>query len=184
MQRTADPRHGSCVRTSRATGRGPLIAIVGAKERMKTIYLSITLLLLGLQTPYAAPALTNAAPTDDDRGLEFAKGAGWEKEYRQGRNLLLDVGKAIREKQQLSVGAHRGETVAFIAGAAPPGGSNDLITPDGFYLRVMTPKNKDLRPRAVWWEVIVRGKVQQVLPENKIIVIEVDPKDWLLGATG
>ena len=28
MERTADPRHASCVRTCRATGRGPLIADV------------------------------------------------------------------------------------------------------------------------------------------------------------
>jgi hypothetical protein len=33
MQRTADPRHASCVRTCRATGRGPLIAIVGAEGK-------------------------------------------------------------------------------------------------------------------------------------------------------
>ena len=30
IERTADPRHASCVRTCRAAGRGPLIAIVGA----------------------------------------------------------------------------------------------------------------------------------------------------------
>ena len=30
MERTADPWHASCVRTCRATGRGPLIAVVRA----------------------------------------------------------------------------------------------------------------------------------------------------------
>jgi hypothetical protein len=35
MQRTADPRHASCVRTWRATGRGPLIAIVRRIERRR-----------------------------------------------------------------------------------------------------------------------------------------------------
>ena len=39
IERTADPRHGSCVRTCRATGRGPLIAIVGA-EFLDRKYLS------------------------------------------------------------------------------------------------------------------------------------------------
>ena len=29
IERTADPRHASCVRTCRASGRGPLIANVG-----------------------------------------------------------------------------------------------------------------------------------------------------------
>ena len=33
MERTADPRHASCVRTCRAAGRGPLIAIVRLKGR-------------------------------------------------------------------------------------------------------------------------------------------------------
>ena len=32
MERTADPRHASCVRTCRAAGRGPLIAIVRFQE--------------------------------------------------------------------------------------------------------------------------------------------------------
>jgi hypothetical protein len=34
MERTADPRHASCVRTWRATDRGPLIAIVRAQTRI------------------------------------------------------------------------------------------------------------------------------------------------------
>jgi hypothetical protein len=34
MERTADPRHASCVRTCRATGRGPLIANVRAQTRV------------------------------------------------------------------------------------------------------------------------------------------------------
>jgi hypothetical protein len=33
MERTADPRHASCVRTCRATGRGPLIADVGLEDK-------------------------------------------------------------------------------------------------------------------------------------------------------
>ena len=32
IERTADPRHASCVRTCRATGRGPLIAVVRHEE--------------------------------------------------------------------------------------------------------------------------------------------------------
>ena len=32
MERTADPRHASCIRTCRATGRGPLIAVVPPQD--------------------------------------------------------------------------------------------------------------------------------------------------------
>ena len=74
--------------------------------------------------------------------------------------------------------------MAFVGGVAPPGGSNDLLTSGGVYLRIVTHGNKDLRPQAVWWEVIVRGEIQQVLLENKIIVIEVAEKDWTILQTG
>jgi hypothetical protein len=37
MERTADPRHASCVRTCRASGRGPLIADVGAGRRSSCV---------------------------------------------------------------------------------------------------------------------------------------------------
>jgi hypothetical protein len=74
--------------------------------------------------------------------------------------------------------------VAFVGGGAPPGGTNDLITEGGFYLRVVNKQGKDLRPHSVWWEVMVCGEILQVLPENKLIVLEVDEKDWVVLQTG
>jgi hypothetical protein len=59
-----------------------------------------------------------------------------------------------------------------------------LVTEHGFYLRVVNKEGKDLRPHSVWWEVLVCGKILQVLPENKIIVIEVDESGWLVLQTG
>ena len=67
---------------------------------------------------------------------------------------------------------------------APPGATNDILTTDGYYLRIVTKGGKDLRPKSVWWEALVCGKVLQVLPENKIIVLEVAEKDWIVGDTG
>ncbi|MFO0808266.1 MAG: hypothetical protein U0746_06560 [Gemmataceae bacterium] len=54
------------------------------------------------------------------------------------------------------------------------------MTPDGFYLRIVTKDATDLRPIAVRWSVLLCGEVQQVLPENKIIVVEVNPSDWFV----
>jgi len=87
------------------------------------------------------------------------------------------------ELARLEISAYRGEKVAFVGSTAPPGGTNDLVTDDGYYLRLVTPTGKDLRPQATLWEVMVCGKILQVLPENKIIVIEVTEKDWKVLAT-
>jgi hypothetical protein len=73
--------------------------------------------------------------------------------------------------------------VALSGVGAPPGASNDLLTAEGFYLRILTKKPKDLRPRAAAWRVLVCGKVVQVLPQNKIIVIEVRTSDWIVLET-
>jgi hypothetical protein len=45
IERTADPRHASCVRTCRATGRGPLIADV-RRQRMKSTTAYIIAMML------------------------------------------------------------------------------------------------------------------------------------------
>ena len=50
IERTANPRHASCVRTCRASGRGPLIAIVGPQKSMKTISRVVLLLVMLLST--------------------------------------------------------------------------------------------------------------------------------------
>ena len=82
IERTADPRHASCVRTCRATGRGPLIAIVGAKDQHDNIQghrkmisrsgclAAIALLVSSCQTI----DMTTAA--DFHRALERRLGAG------------------------------------------------------------------------------------------------------------
>jgi hypothetical protein len=107
---------------------------------------------------------------------------GWRKPYDRGaeiRNELASLDPEARKK--FGIAKYRGEKVAFAGGSAPPGGTNDLITADGFYLRIVTKSGADLRPHATGWSVIVHGTILQVLPENKVIVVEVE--DWLVYLT-
>jgi len=115
----------------------------------------------------------------------MAKDFGWTSNLNLGRDISKKIASLTQnERAKLAISAYRGEWVAFVGVAAPPGSSNDLLTRDGFYLRVVNRAGNDLRPHSVWWEVMVYGKISQVLPENKVIVIEVDEKDWKIIQTG
>ncbi len=114
--------------------------------------------------------------------LYVAKRLGWEKELLQGQKLI-NMLKENNKPQGISRNTCRDEMVAFVGSAAPTGGTNDLFAHEGCYLRVINPEGKDLRPHAVYWTVIVRGKVQTVFPENKIIVMEVKAEDWKILET-
>jgi hypothetical protein len=109
---------------------------------------------------------------------------GWLRNYERGVEILRSLSALDRESaKRIEISAYRGERVAFAGGAAPPGGTNDLVTEGGFYLRVVNKGGKDLRPLAVSWEVLVFGEVLQVLPQNRIIVIEVNDEDWIILQT-
>jgi hypothetical protein len=115
----------------------------------------------------------------------MAKSFGWSTNFSRGREIVNKLASlSPDELEKLDITAYRGERVAFGGVGAPPGGSNDLVTENGFYLRVLNRSGKDLRPKSVWWEVMVCGKILQVLPKNKIIMIEVDEKDWKITETG
>jgi hypothetical protein len=110
---------------------------------------------------------------------------GWLNHYKRGTDIIQKLSALGPESRtKTDVAAYRGERLAFVGAGAPPGATNDLITQGGFYLRVVTRSGKDLRPRSVWWEVLVCGEVLQVLPENKIIVLEAAEKDWIVLQTG
>lgn len=127
-----------------------------------------------------AEAKANPAP---EEGL--AKSFGWKTNLERGGEILkVLTALSAGEAKRLNIAAYGDERVAFSGGTAPPGGTNDLVTEKGYYLRVVNPAGKDLRPHAVWWPVIVCGKIQRVLLQNKIIVIEVDEKDWKVIETG
>jgi hypothetical protein len=115
----------------------------------------------------------------------FAKEFGWLTSFNHGMAILHEIASATAKEKKFDVDAFRGEKVAFRGVTAPPGSTNDLIGDGGFYLRVVNPQGKDLRPKNVKWaEVMICGKILQVLPENKIIVIEVDEKDLKVLQTG
>jgi hypothetical protein len=115
----------------------------------------------------------------------MAKDFGWTTNLNRGREISKKIASlTLDERPKLAISAYRGERVAFVGVVASPGSSNDLLTSDGFYLRVVNRAGKDLRPHSVWWEVMVYGKISQVIAENKLIVIEVDEKDWKIIQTG
>jgi hypothetical protein len=125
---------------------------------------------------------------DDDPGAEtarrFAEARGWTQELDRGTAILQKLSKLTPSQRAATpVDAYRGEKVAFYAGTAPPGGTNDLRTDEGFYLRIVNASGKDLRPHAILCGVLVCGEIMQVLPDNKIIVLEINDPDWLVLET-
>jgi len=108
----------------------------------------------------------------------FAEGKGWLDSYKRGHEILLELSRLSPEQhEKVDIAKYRGERIAVVGGSAPPGATNDLVTDGGFYLRVVNPKGKDLRPPSPG-SVLIRGTILQVLPKNKIIVIKVSNKDW------
>jgi len=148
----------------------------------RTIIVSLAILLASHVA--FGETMTNATESTTDPTLRFVQHFGWVAEHSRGTEILKSLTAASKEQQKLAIDAFRGEKVAFIGVGAPAGGSNDLLIPDGFYLRVITPGGEDLRPQSVWWEVLVQGVIQQVLLENKIIVIEVNKEGWQIRQTG
>jgi hypothetical protein len=131
------------------------------------------------------PTVGVATPQQQNRHEQIAEHHGWLANYKRGQEILQNLSTLGPEAAKtMGITAYRQEKVAFVGGGAPPGGTNDLITEGGFYVRVVNKAGKDLRPTSVWWEVLVRGEVWQVLPENKIIVLEVDESDWIVLQTG
>jgi hypothetical protein len=110
---------------------------------------------------------------------------GWNAEFKRGEEIVQALRSLDAEQRAtFDTTTYRDEEVAFIGVAAPPGGTNDLLTMGGFYLRVVNKEGKDLRPHAVWWEVMIRGTIMEVLPQQQTIVIEVAQKDWHIIQTG
>ena len=106
------------------------------------------------------------------------------KQHEQARDIIRFLSSLSEEdSDNLDVSAFRGLRVAFQGTGAPPGATNDLITSEGFYIRVVNPAGRDLRPHCVSWSVWVSGIVMQVFAMNKLIVLEVSEQDWEIGDT-
>lgn len=107
---------------------------------------------------------------------DVARARGWLTNYTRGREIIRELSALSPEQgHKLKFSAYRGEKVAFVGVDAPPG-VGDRYTESGFYLRVVYRKGKEppQHPPYKWSEMLLRGTILQVLPENKIIVIEVD----------
>ena len=106
---------------------------------------------------------------------EVAKAFGWLTNYMRGQEIVRKLSALSPEQaRRLKFDAYRGEIVAFMTGDALPG-VGDKMTTRGFYLRLFYQKGKEPGPsHYLLPESMVRGTILQVLPENKIIVIEVD----------
>jgi hypothetical protein len=138
----------------------------------------IAVFILPLAGAFLSCLAGDSEDTEEFYG-QCAKDMGWLDNYTRGKEILLELSRLSPEQQKnADIAAYRGEQVAFAGGSALSGPTNDLVTQRGFYLRVVTPHGRDLRPHSVMWTVLVRGKVLRVLPQNKIIVIEVLRKDW------
>lgn len=107
--------------------------------------------------------------------VEVAVARGWLTNYTRGREIIRELSALTPEQgRKLKVNTYRGEKVAFVGVDAPPG-VGDRHTENGFYLRLFYRKGKELPRRSyIWSESMLRGTILQVLPANKIIVIEVD----------
>ena len=110
----------------------------------------------------------------ENQGEIIAKQYDQVETYTIGQSIL----KELDETGKIDIKAYRGKRISLYGGTAIPGGTNDLQTDKGYYVRVVNKGNKDLRPRAVLWTVFVTGTISQVLKENKIIVLTIDDEDW------
>jgi hypothetical protein len=102
-----------------------------------------------------------------------------QAEMKRGREILRKIASLNKKAiARFNPTNYQNEIVSFTGISTPPEACHDLLIENGFYLRIVNPEHKDLRPQAIRWEVWVRGKVLNVLPENKIIVLQVEEKDW------
>jgi hypothetical protein len=141
--------------------------------------------LLGCSAPSQKPEVAKSAPTNDPRAREsaYADVFGWTREWDRGAAIIKGL-ESLSEEQRKSydVSAFRGETVAFVGGAAPWGGPLDLRTLHGYDLRVKDKGGSMRGPQALSWSAEVRGKIMQVLPVNRMIVLDVEDRHWRVVA--
>jgi hypothetical protein len=141
---------------------------------MRLPVLYVFLVLVGLFCASCQTTRTSTV-TDTTSGEErLAEAFGWHTNYTRGQEIIRELSALSPEQaRQLKFNAYRGEDVAFMTADALPG-IGDRATGEGFYLRLIYQKGKEPGPRPYMWSAsMVRGTILQVLPENKIIVIEV-----------
>ena len=133
---------------------------------------AITALLIF--TSWPSLAQTASQKTNDTHEV-VAVARGWLTNFTRGREIIRELSALTPEQgRKLKVGLYRQEEVALVGVDAPPG-VGDRQAESGFYLRIVYRNGKKPPPRSyIWSESMVRGRILQVLPANKIIVIEAD----------
>jgi len=150
----------------------------------KPASLLFTLLLAGLMASCASKHQPEVGGRVGDtaeqaRHDRIAKAYGFFPEFERGRALVRTLSALHSDNsRKFDPTDFVDHLVAFVGVGAEPGATNDLFIQGGYYLRVANPKNLDLRPHDIGWEVIIRGKILMVLPQNKLIIIEVDESSW------
>jgi len=114
----------------------------------------------------------------------------WSPAEKRGQEILSKLASLTpKQIRNFDVTTFRDETVVFYGWPAMPGACNDVETGktaagnsiSGFYIRVVNPSGKDLRGPSASWEVYIRGKILQVYPANKVIVLQIKDDDYCIG---
>ena len=140
------------------------------KNVLKTVSVLFLMILMT-----SGCATQNCATTED-----LMNQSEWKVPLQRGEEIFREISSlAPEEIKKLKFGIYRDEVVAF------RGGNfcyiDDLLIGNGFYIRVVHTPQKNFRPNhCMWYEVLARGKILQVYPENKIIVLEVSEDNWSL----
>jgi hypothetical protein len=119
---------------------------------------------------------------------------------KRGEEICRRIAAMTREEIKSYENPDYGSTVAFycwparcedISGAVRcacndgvTGKTNFGESMEGFYIRVVTKSGKSLTPRhCAGWEFYVRGKIINVYPSNRVIVLLVRDEDYWIGPT-
>src|SRR5437868_468110 len=92
--------------------------------------------VVGCRPTGALPALGAKAPDEQKPYfLAIAEREGWLENYKRGTEIIQRLSALGPEGQKkIDITAYRGERVAFFGCGAPPGGTHDVMTKEGFYL--------------------------------------------------
>jgi len=116
-------------------------------------------------------------------------GDGWPPVFFTNTTAIANgstVLAAVRSgdtQSKASVQALIGSQVVFVGGAAPPGGTANLIVASNVVLEVEIRPVQDVRPHSATWSAEVLGTLNSVDFEKRVIHIRAKPEDWRVRDT-
>jgi len=96
---------------------------------------------------------------------------------------VLSAVRVGDSQSKTNVQALIGSQVVFAGGAAPPGGSANLMVSSNVVLEVEISPSRGVRPRAISWDAEVLGTLKSVDFEKRVIKIRAKPEDWRVRGT-